>query len=206
MKTTDDRELEGRDRARMNPTWGIHARIEPKHEQPGMRTLTLGVSDGPECYVDFDPARGIANIGHGEHDRDDDDSEGSLLHAISEAATAMAEAAVIDEASAWIREHEETYLIVGESGEHDDRRTWNVRAFLNRDRAEACAAGLNSWMGERGFGRPDGVGMYKAAMAAKAECPDRRWYYDCATGTSYRVESVEIDMAHAWSDVDPKDR
>lgn len=80
------------------------------------------------------------------------------------------------------------YIVVGSTGEYEDRTEWNVKAFTSDTTAEALAERLNRWCGEHhvatGDEKPD-----LNIEEKPGEDPDFRVSY---TGTEYGIEAVRL--------------
>lgn len=179
--------------------WSTWARIDPKYvletrsDHPTLKTLTLAVCDGPECYYDFDPAVST---------EDRNDAEGSLLLAIAEVAGNMIEAAVEEEARQWAEDHDTIWVVMGFTGYTDSHQEWNVKAFLDQDRAEDLARELNAFCKEKGLDiGGTNVNTITDPHGAIVHCPNDP-HFRVEGGTAYRIKPVPLDLSPEpfWQD------
>lgn len=88
------------------------------------------------------------------------------------------------------------YLIVGRTGEYNDRRNWNVIVYSNKEKAQIHLDNLNNWCKE------NKVDMERAARKVYLEkgfkkrkemkCPyDDNFSFDYIS-TEYNIKEVEL--------------
>jgi hypothetical protein len=165
--------------------WSIRARILPDddHDYNTLRTVKLSVSYGPEVEASFYPQLPMGS-----------EDPGSLCSAFSKAATEMGLAIQEDEARSWIENHKQLFVVVGDTGIEGRRIDWPVKAFLNRDRADAFLEAIQKWCQEKGICRDgNNVGKVTDPTGIFVKCPldpNFRIYGDVA----YRVVEIDIDM------------
>lgn len=88
------------------------------------------------------------------------------------------------------------YIVFGGTGEYSDHQTWMVKAFRDEDQAKALvenaswAANAIDAVRENRYDSPNGANPYDPDM-----------YMDY-TGTSYYIESVELEEVALEKDVD----
>lgn len=170
--------------------WNPYATIEPKYDQetradhPTLKTLTLAVSEC-ETFAHFDPAISTD---------DRNDEEGSLLNAVAEVARNMIEAAVEEEARYWVEEHDTIWVVTGFTGYSDSHQEWNVKAFLDQDRARMFTDELNAFCKEKGLDIGGAnVGSVVDPHGAIVHCPDDP-HFRVEGGTAYRIKPVPLDL------------
>lgn len=84
---------------------------------------------------------------------------------------------------------DKAYLVVGEAGEHDDYSEWNVKMFLDKEKALEFCDRLNAWCKARGVNT-----RHSYSCTSDIGVPgDDPWFHtDSLTGTTYSVVEVPL--------------
>lgn len=84
------------------------------------------------------------------------------------------------------------YLLTGQSGEYSDRSDWNIRAFVEKDGAQALKARLEEIETRKRALRSDGEYSGCAALEEERKTIDPKGndYWDW---TDYYIEEIELE-------------
>lgn len=84
------------------------------------------------------------------------------------------------------------YLVTGETSyDYGESTYWRVRAFLNKNSAEALVLLLNKWCLEQGIAYGD-CGANTFWKARNEGCPLDEKFECASSGTRYAIEELEL--------------
>lgn len=84
------------------------------------------------------------------------------------------------------------YLLTGQSGEYSDRSDWNIRAFVEKDGAQALKARLEEIENRKRAFRSDGEYEKADALEEERKALDPKGG-SCWDSTDYGIEEIELE-------------
>lgn len=183
--------------------WNLRSIIREKYYKANepvkenLVTLILKCSDA-EIFKDFQTDLPI------DEEPDNRNDHHTLIGAIDFVAGGAIEEAVAEEARCWAEDHNVMCVVYGETGGDvgdDDYQRWNVKCFLDHDRANNFANYLNEKLGMMGLDK-DGANTESIVdISGIAVRLDGDPHFRVDGGTTYLVEEVPLDNTpEDWSE------